>query len=86
MTHEGKIFADAVKLDGNEFIDCTFENCTLVYSGGLPPLITRCDFKSFTFEFRGHAANTVAFLQAMASPKSGFQSVIRKTFPALHAH
>ncbi len=86
MKHENKTFTGTVELDDNEFIGCTFENCTLVYSGGKPPLITGGQFRGCKFEFRGHAADTVAFLQAMASPNSGMQGVIRDTFPALSAH
>jgi hypothetical protein len=31
-----------VKLDGNEFIECTFENVTLIYDGTRPARITNC--------------------------------------------
>ena len=86
MKHENKTFADTIDLDGNEFIGCSFDKCTLIYSGGKPPLINDCSFNNVRFKFRGPAKNTVAFLKAMASPDSGLQKVIRDTFPALGAH
>ena len=86
MKYEGETITGTAHLDDSEFIDCTFDGCTLVYSGGKAPSITGCRFKSFKFEFREHAANTVAFMKLMASPKSGLQRVIRDTFPALTAH
>lgn len=86
MKYENETFTNEVELDGNEFIGCVFENCTVVYSGGKQPLITRCSFNNFTFEFRGCADNTVTFLRSMASPSSGLQSIVRETFPGLSAH
>ncbi len=86
MKHEDRTFTDIVELDGEDFSGCTFDNCLLIYRGGAPPAINGCSFNSFTFEFRDHAANTVAFLRAMANPNSGLQKIIRDTFPGLSAH
>jgi len=86
MKHENETFTDTVDLDGNEFIKCSFNKCTIVYSGGEPPSLTECSFDYVKFEFQGPAKNTVAFLKSMASPDSGLQKVVRDTFPALGAH
>ena len=86
MKHENKTLSGTVNLDGEEFVNCTFDRATLVYVGGEPPTLKDCNFAAFTFEFQGSAARTVLFLQAMASPNSGLQRVIRETFPALGAN
>ena len=75
-----------VALDGNSFKGCTFDGCELVYSGGIPPALSGCSFSNFNMRFEGAAANTIAFLKAMAAPSSGLQRVIRDTFRALSAH
>ncbi len=87
MKYENETFTgSSVDLDGNEFIGCSFEKCTIVYSGGKPPLIGRCTFSDQRFEFRGAAANTVEFLKAMTAPDSGMKDLVRHTFPELYAH
>ena len=75
-----------VALDGNNFKGCTFANCELVYSGGIPPALSGCHFTNFNMRFEGAAGNTVGFLKAMAAPSSGLQRVIRDTFRPLSAH
>jgi hypothetical protein len=80
---QGK-FADArIPLDGNSYTECTFTRCRLVYRGGAPPSITDCYFDACRLEMVGAAANTVILLQAMASPSSGMQQLIRDTFRSL---
>ena len=76
----------AVELDDTDFTDCKFDDCELVYRGGRPPTMDSCSFTNTRFKFEGAAANTVAFLKAMASPKSGLQLIIRETFPELRGH
>ena len=88
MDYRNHTFDDGAKvvLDDNSFVGCHFKNCVLVYSGGKPPILESNEFSGFRFDFRGAAENTVIFLQAMAAPRSGLQSVIQNTFPALIGH
>ena len=86
MKYTNNTFTETVTLDGNEFDICIFDGCSLVYRGGPPPILNDCQFAGTRFQFEGAAANTVAFVQAMAAPGSGLQSVVRDTFPALGAH
>ena len=86
MEHRDDTFTGEVELDGDEFYNCTFSGALLIYLGGPPPSLSGCSFTDVKFEFRGAAANTVAFIQTMAAPNSGLQEVVRDTFPALTAH
>ena len=89
MDYRNHTFDDGaeVVLDDNSFAGCHFKNCVLVYSGGLPPDLRNNQFSTdIQFVFRGAAENTVYFLKAMAAPKSGLQSIIQNTFPALVGH
>lgn len=54
-----------IRMDGVEFVDCTFVNCTLVYAGGPPPSIVNCTFDSINWSFTESAGNTIQFLGAI---------------------
>lgn len=78
--HEGENLSGSISLDGNHYRNCHFDHCVLTYGGGVPPSFTDCRFRDSTLAFVGAAANTLAFLKAMDSPKSGFQRIVRETF------
>jgi hypothetical protein len=75
-----------VLLDGGTFERCRFRKASLVYIGGAAPTLVSCSFHEVSFEFSGAAGRTVAFLKAMAAPKSGLSSVFKATFPSLFGH
>lgn len=54
MRYENEAFRDAeLHLDGNEYINCTFENCTLIYSAsGVGGRIEPLPAKGLTIEYR----------------------------------
>ena len=49
-------------LDGKHFIDCTFQNCTLRYSGG-SVILERTHLRGCRYVFFGQAQTTVRLLQ-----------------------
>ena len=65
-------------LDGSSFIECTFENCTLIYSGLLPAALNTSSFKNCRWEFSGAAQNTVGFMADLY--RAGAQELIEATF------
>jgi len=69
---------ERVVLDGKHFEDCRFENCDLVYKGGVPPNFVRTDFAAPRFVFEEAAQNTV---QLMSAIHNGIdERIIEKTF------
>lgn len=86
MIKGSKYKGGEVTIDGQVFVDCKFEGCTLVYSGGTPPLFDGCDLGDSTIKFTDAAERTLVFLLAMARPGSGLQSVIRKAFAFMTTH
>jgi len=72
-------------VDGFKFDRCTFDDCTLVYSGGEIPAFVKCSFTDTQFEFEGAAARTLVLLQAMSEPGSGLQEIVRASLPAIAA-
>lgn len=64
----GKTFtSQKLKLDGTNYVECTFKGCELVYEGGGQMGLNGCNFDNEhginTFSFDGPAANTVEFLK-----------------------
>jgi hypothetical protein len=50
-------------IDGNQYTECRFENCQLVYRGGEIPRISRCHFENCTWQFEEAAERTLLFLK-----------------------
>ncbi len=70
-----------IDLDFQEFSECIFDGCTLVYAGGAPPSIVGCTFKESNFIFEGAAANTIQFMAALyRGAGEGGKDLIEKTF------
>ncbi len=70
-----------VKLDLNEFIDCTFENCTMEYEGKGQISMIGCSFKNVNWIFSGAAQNTLQFMHSIYHGMGdGGKEIIEKTF------
>ena len=66
MKFEGKKFFKAsIDLDDNQFYDCIFDSCILVYRGGPSPNIAKCSFTNTFFSFAQAAANTLFLIANM---------------------
>jgi hypothetical protein len=79
MKFEGKKFFKAsIDLDNNQFYDCIFDSCTLVYRGGPSPKIAKCSFRNSSFSFSESAANTLFLIATMYH--RGFRDTIEKVF------
>ena len=57
---------EKVTLDGNNYDECNFRNAKLVYGGGPPPNLIRCNFTGSSLDFDGAAANTISLLKALS--------------------
>ena len=80
----GRIFADQeVRLDGREFITCTFRNCKLIYGGGLPFFIGGNEISDSKFEFVGPALNTLNTLRMLHH--SGMDAVVEAVMGTIRA-
>jgi hypothetical protein len=52
-------------MDGNEYENCKFENCTIVYRGGTIPTINNCNFQDCNWLFDDAAQRTLAFMKLL---------------------
>jgi len=62
----GKTFKDStIFLDGNAYVNCTFEKCVLIYQGG-PSKLTSCYIgKNCEWRLTDAASYTLQFLQSI---------------------
>ena len=51
-----------MQMDGHRFLDCTFRNCRLIYSGGNAAW-ERAAFSNCQLQFRGAAKRTLEYLR-----------------------
>lgn len=49
-------------VDGKEYVDCKFNQCTLIYKGGEIPKMTKCQFTNCDWQFQESAARTLVFM------------------------
>lgn len=71
-----------LEIDGNSYRGCSFVNCRLIYRGTAPIGFDRCSFTHTGFQFEGAAANTAAFLNALAGDP-GMKEVVSFIIPNL---
>lgn len=85
MKFTGKTYKNQVlALDGNEYTDCSFIQCTLSYSGGKLPVLRGCKFDPPNVHFHEAAANTLALMRAMYH--GGFKDYVEATFNDIRAY
>jgi hypothetical protein len=70
-----------VKLDNNEFVECSFEECTLQYAGKGPVAMIGCTFTNVQWVFVDAAQHTLQFLQELYHGMGeGGQRLVESTF------
>lgn len=61
-----KRFRDTkVVLDGEHFVECTFERCSLIYGGGRLPLFDGGTIDSCNWQLTDAARRTIQFLMTL---------------------
>ena len=71
---------ETVVLDGEEFDDCEFRDCRLVYAGGKPPKFAGCRIDGCEWKYEDAAARTLAHLKVVwgAGGKAAVQALIKE--------
>lgn len=79
--HRGETFRNStIQIDGNEYIGCRFEKCSLVFAGADGLTLKGNTFIDCDWGFIGPAANTVMFMTAMyGSEEQGARQLIQQT-------
>jgi hypothetical protein len=55
----------SIVLDGDEYEDCTFRNCTLIYRGGDLPKLLNNSLENCSWQFQDAAERSVSFLKGL---------------------
>jgi hypothetical protein len=70
-----------VVLDGNHYVDCRFEDVTIVFAATAPTALERCAFVRVQWTFEGPAAHTMEFLNALYhGAGEGGRKLVERTF------
>jgi hypothetical protein len=51
-----------VTVDFNEYVDCEFDGCQIIFKGGNLPIFERCQFNNCQFSLLERADNTLGYL------------------------
>ena len=79
VKYEKKEFSDvSIVIDGNEYIECRFSRCEIIFAGGSLPRLIKNSFDSCRFAFDGPAARAIQFMAALY--QGGAQNLIEATF------
>lgn len=69
-----------VRIDGNQFINCRFESCTIEYRGEHQLVLSGCHFVGCRWFFNGPAGETLQFLGALyADGDAGLKKMVEET-------
>ena len=82
MKIEGKsFFKETINLDFNEFVNCKFLKCNLIYHGFGPVGMVGCSFSDVQWTFASAASNTLTFLKSLYfGGGEGGKALIESTF------
>jgi hypothetical protein len=71
---------ETVVLDGQEYADCEFRACRMLFSGGQPPIFENCKFDECDWKFDDAAARTLAYLKLVwaVGGKAPVQGLIKE--------
>ena len=76
--HEGATFInETVVLDGNDYRNCTFTNCELVFRGTASVSLNGINFENCRWTFDGPAGLTINFMTALY--QAGMTELIDQT-------
>ena len=75
----------SIVIDGNEYVGCKFENCTIVYCGAAPVTLDGCGFDACQWAFDGPAARTAQFMASLYQMGGNAQQLIQRTLTGIAA-
>jgi len=72
MKYTAKKFdGDNVTVDFNEYVECEFSNCEIIFKGGNLPVFEKCVFNNCRFSLTEKADNTLGYLSFLYQHMAG---------------
>lgn len=66
MRYDHKLFTDEdIRIDEDEFTNCEFVNCRIIFTGKGPASFSNCKFDQCQWVFDGPAEDTIQYLAAL---------------------
>lgn len=79
MKYQSRVFKNQnIELDSNEFINCKFEDCRMIYGAKGLVTLKGCDFINVKWVFTDAAGDTIQFLTDLYH--RGMQQIVEQTF------
>ena len=76
MRFDQKLITDEnIHIDEDEFTNCTFVNCRIIFTGKGPTRFTNCRFDECQWVFDGPAENTIQYLAALYTGLVGHAAI-----------
>lgn len=85
MTEDQVFDGERLVLDGEQYINCTFTGCALVYSGGVLPMMQYCKFDGCGFVLEESALRTMTFLAELVSGSDKGRDIVETLFMSILA-
>jgi hypothetical protein len=87
MRFENQTFTADIAVDYNEFVNCTFKNCRILFHGGEFTFAGTVNFEQVAFGLGPAANNTVTFLKFLraAAPQAFAELMAQQPKPAASA-
>lgn len=79
VVKEQQIANETVILDGNQYVQCEFTQCKLVYEGGVVPRLQGCHFVRCTWALEEAARRTTLFLRGIYHSGPGGRELVEQT-------
>lgn len=88
MKVEGKTYLnETIHVDFNEFVNCKFLKCSLIYHGFGPVGMVGCAFTDVKWIFADAASNTLNFLRSLYfGGGEGGKALIESTFASIKSN
>jgi hypothetical protein len=85
MRYTFKQFDDeTIRIDEDEYADCTFTKCRIVFTGAGPARFERCTFDRCEWVFAGAAETTLLYLRSLYSGiEPGGQELVEALFESI---
>lgn len=72
-----------LQLDGNEYVGCSFERCSLTFRGEDSSTLDNCSYVDVDFNFDGPAKATLDFLQSLY--QAGYETMVDEIFNSIRS-
>jgi hypothetical protein len=84
MKYENSLITDEnIRIDEDEFVNCLFKKCRIIFTGKGPALFTNCRFDECQWVFDDAAEETLQYLATLYQLGPGGESLVDGIFDSI---